>query len=342
MDELDKKILTQLQTHVPLTHRPWKNIADAVDMDEQNVLTRICNMRSTGLIRRIGGIFDAAALGYSQSLVAFEIPPADLEQAGVLVSTHPGVSHCYSRADEFNLWFTLAVSPGSRLGLEKTVDILGSRCNAKSRLILPVGRCFKLNVRFDFDQTGKVKTLPVEKETSSPQTSSASAEMKITDLYRRVVLALQTDLQAIPEPFTAIAKDAGMGEDELFTLAGELLDCGVLRRYSAVLAHRPAGANANVMVVWPVENDRIEQAGKEAAINPAVSHCYHRPARPGWPYSLYTMIHGRTREDCKRTIEQIAQSTRLSDWRELWTEREFKKQAVQYFSSAEAEWEQNI
>ena len=115
MDELDRRLLNEIQRQVPLVREPFAQLAAMLGCDEGPVLRRVEALRhGEGVIREISGIFDAVALGYHQALVAMRVPPERLDGAGAAAAGHPGVSHCYARDGEVNLWLTLAVSPASR------------------------------------------------------------------------------------------------------------------------------------------------------------------------------------------------------------------------------------
>jgi len=147
IDEFDSRLLDRIQLGVPLVREPFAQLARELGCDEPRVMAHLSRLGGPeGIVREISGIFDAASLGYRLSLVAFELANERLDTAGEIVAAHPGVSHCYARSGRYNLWFTLAVSPVSKLGLEGTVGILADRCRARRRLILPALRRYKLNV----------------------------------------------------------------------------------------------------------------------------------------------------------------------------------------------------
>ena len=127
--------------------------------------------------------------------------------------------------------------------------------------------------------------------------------------------------------------------DDLLVHAADFVAAGWLRRYAAVVHHRAAGAQANVMVVWQAAGSAADAAGAVCAQIEQISHCYLRARGRDWPFNFYTMIHGRRREQCLKVIEEIAEATPLGPHLELWTEREFKKQRIKLFSGEEAAWE---
>jgi DNA-binding Lrp family transcriptional regulator len=161
----------------------------------------------------------------------------------------------------------------------------------------------------------------------------------LTDAQVRAIRALQFDLPAQGDPFAPVAQAAKMNVDELLAHGAAFLSRGQMRRYAAVLHHRAAGAEANVLVAWNVPPPQADSAAARCAAFAAVSHCYLRPPAPDWPYNLYTMIHGRSRADCERTISEIVAASDLRDRAELWTTAEYKKQRVPLFGDEEKKWE---
>lgn len=341
MDELDAQLLDVLQTSVPLVAQPWRQVAKELGVDESDVLCRVRTLRESGVVRRIGGVFEATRLGYRQTLLAMAVEPEMLGQTAGVVAGHPGVSHCYSRDDEFNLWATLTVSPESALGLDNTAEKLARRCGAKSLLNLPARQRFKLDARLG--KTLNVSPFCAAEKGGGKDRRAINDMIPLSDEQKRAVRALQVDLPVIAGPFDAIARREGFASDEeLLVHAADLQTLGVLRRYAALVHHVRAGIKANVMVVWEMPDDTAQLAGATAAQCESISHCYLRNTAPDWPYNLYTMIHGPSHEDCNRIIESIAVNLNHPPRRELWTLREYKKSSARFFSVDEAEWENHL
>lgn len=342
LSQEDQQLLRVLQRQVPLTERPFAQIARELGRDDAWVLARVRDLRAGGAIREISGIFDAAAMGYRQALVAMAVDPARLDEAGERVAEHPGVSHCYGRRGaKYNLWSTLAVSPKSKLGLEATAARLSELCTASSYLVLPTIKRYKLKVEF-FGGNASTHASDVSPTAPNSEPMPQAAPPSLTEEETRAVRALQIDLPCCEEPFVELAKHAAVSVARLLEIAGDLEARGLTRRYAAVLHHRAAGAEANVMVAWRVEPAAADAAGALCASVAAVSHCYLRPSALDWPYNLYTMIHGRSREDCQLAIDELAAVTGLGERCELWTDREYKKQRMRLFDQREREWESNV
>ena len=148
-----------------------------------------------------------------------------------------------------------------------------------------------------------------------------------------MVKALQDGLPLCEEPFKAVAESIGIGEDALLRQLEEWKADATIRRFGAILRHQRAGYAANAMGVWNVPEDKIEDFGKAASESEAVSHCYQRPRFAGFDYNLYTMIHGKSTEECEAVAAEISQRTGISEYRLLYTTKEFKKTSPVYFAS---------
>ena len=338
MDDTDKQLLAALQRDVPVVFRPFAELGKPLGLDETSVLDRVRRLKSDRVIRQISAIFDTTSLGYQSSLVAARCDPARLDEAAAAINAHPGVSHNYQRDHAFNLWYTIAVSPTSRLGLERTVEILHRQSGALSTRLLPTLRLFKIGVELNLETsasvTGKTGVTGYSHKNRKPA-------VPLNDLEIRFVREMQKDLPVETDPFTAVAGKLGVTLDELGRMTDAMRADGRLRRFSAVLRHREAGFSANGMGIWaaPGNDADIEAAGETMAAFRAVTHCYRRPTYPDWPYNLFTMIHARSREDCAAVVAAIAGETGIADHAVLYSTKEFKKTRVAYFTDAESLWE---
>ena len=149
---------------------------------------------------------------------------------------------------------------------------------------------------------------------------------------KKVISLIQGDLPLDPKPFAVLAEKIGMDEGEFLDRVRNLKNQGIIRRFGATLRHQEAGFSSNAMVAWLAPDDRIEEIGKICAGFREVTHCYHRVPQKDWPYNLYTMIHGSNREECHRIADRLSRSTGLRDYSILFSEKEFKKTSMEYFS----------
>ncbi|HWQ60802.1 MAG TPA: AsnC family transcriptional regulator [Negativicutes bacterium] len=155
------------------------------------------------------------------------------------------------------------------------------------------------------------------------------------DLDRKIIAAMQDDLPLVPRPYAAVAERLGVGEDELLARLQRYRAGGELRRMGAVLRHREVGYAANALCAWQVPADRLEEAAATMAASAAVTHCYAREPRPGWPYNFYVMLHGHTREECAQLAEALAAGLDLGEFVMLFSTREWKKTSMRYFGEGE-------
>ena len=335
-DEVDQRLLNALQAGIALDRRPFLGIADAVGISEDEVLARMQVLKDAQIIRQVSAIFDTRALGYESTLVAASYPEDGLFDAAAIINGHPGVSHNYRRTHHFNMWFTLAVEPDARLSLEETLEILARETGATSMRILPTITLYKINVQLDM--TGENGNVARAEPMAPPQRGDGVAP---TPEDQQAILILQQDLPLVPEPFQVWADEAGMPVDELLAKAQELQDRTVMRRFAAVLNHRKAGFGANGMAVWKVPADQVDDFGSRMATFKSVSHCYKRPTYDDWPYSLFTMVHAKSKDACEETIAALAEEAGLDgdDYAVLYSTFEFKKVRLKYYSPEYRAWE---
>ena len=128
------------------------------------------------------------------------------------------------------------------------------------------------------------------------------------DLDRRLVLATQGGLPLVPRPYHALAEQLEVPVEQVLARLSAMLQSGVIRRIGAVPNHYAIGYTANGMSVWDVPVERIDELGARIGALDFVTHCYHRPRRlPDWPYSLFAMVHGSSREEVLAKVAQIAE-----------------------------------
>jgi len=335
LDALDRALLERMQARFPLVPRPFAALGESpsvgespgqgLGLDEAEVLARVRRLKAANAIRQIGAIFDTRRLGYGSTLAAFHVPEAALAAVAARVSAHPGVSHNYARPHHYNLWFTLAVPPGREVADE--IEHLARQAGVVDWLDLPALRVFKIRTHFKLEEGNSRQLAGAGSGSQSP-----GRDLAVDDIP--YVRALQQDLPLVPRPFADIAGRLGLSEKDLLDRAREFESAGIMRRYGAVLRHRRVGYTANGMACWVVPASRIEEVGQFAAGFSQVSHCYQRPAYPPrWPYTLFTMIHGRTEEEVEALVAELARETGIQEYQVLYSTHEFKKERVKYFET---------
>jgi DNA-binding Lrp family transcriptional regulator len=334
LDDLDRRLLNLMQGSFPLAPRPYAEVATLAGMPEADVLARVQRLVDERIIRQVTPIYDTRALGYASMLVAAKIDPDHPWRAAKIVNSHPGVSHNYLRNHEFNMWFTIAVERDSRLGLDGTLDVLADLTGATSIRQLPTLKLFK--IRMDLEMEGDTQALA----SAGPEQKPAVLEQVAYDeLDMAVIRATQGYMEIVPEPYTSAAAQLGMPVETLLTHMEGMRERGLLRRVAAILFHRRAGFSANGMGVWEVEPERIAELGPRMASFRGISHCYQRPTYADWPYSVFTMAHGRSKEECDAVLDAIAADTGIDGRATLYSSTEFKKVRLLYFTDEFKEWE---
>jgi len=327
---MKQEILSRIQKKFPLVPKPFEEIANELGMQESEVLAILQEEKANNIIRQTSAIFDTKRLGYTSSLVAFKIAPEKIDAAVEIINSHPGISHNYERNHDFNIWFTLAVAPDSKLGLEKTLEILAEATGAEDYIMLPTLKLFKISVKLN--TTGKDEKKEKVKKVKH-------TEIELTPLHHEVIKRAQYDIAMESEPFKKIINDLEISYEQFFAILVELQEAGIMRRFASILNHRKAGFNANAMVVWDVDAENGEKIGEAAAAFSAVSHCYLRPKYANWPFNLFTMVHGKTTEETNGIIAEMSKEIESKSHMPLYSSREFKKVRIEYFTPAFEAWE---
>lgn len=324
LDSIDKQLLNEIQWVFPLCDRPFLEISKRYNLTEQDVIKRIHNLKSIGLIRQINAIFDTRRLGYKSALIAFSVDPKKIEYIANRINEHPGVSHNYERNHEYNMWFTIAVPPYA--DMKKELEKMSSISGVLKYRLFPTLKLYKIGVRLDMVNDDLAKPLPID-EVKTLRTE----KFQISDRDIEFIRQLQKDLPIIEEPFKSMAKSLYISTEELFAKAKQYENIGIMRRFAAILRHREAGFSANGMVVWKVPETIVDDVGYKLAAYPQVSHCYRRPVYEDWPYNLFSMIHARSFDSAEKIAKEMSNTTGLQEYKILFSTREFKKERVKYF-----------
>jgi siroheme decarboxylase len=334
LSELDKRLLNLMQGSFPLDPHPYRRVAERAGIDEDAAIARVRELIDERIIRQVTPIFDTRALGYESMLVAAKVDAENPHRAARVINAHPGVSHNYLRNHAFNLWFTIATEPDSQLGLDGTLEVLSREAGAESIRKLPTLRLFK--IRMDLEMEGNTDDLARAAVAEPPAEMTAQP---YDDFDIAVIRALQGDMPVTPEPYKPAAAELGMSQDRLLDHLAGMQERRLLRRVAAILFHRRAGYSANGMGVWKVEPDEVLETGKKMAAFRGISHCYERPTYPDWPYSVFTMAHGRSKDECDAILDAIAAETGISERATLYSSTEFKKIRLLYFTDDHKRWE---
>jgi siroheme decarboxylase len=325
-----------LQSRFPLQREPFGLIASEAELAIDDVMGRTQRLLDHRIVREITPIFDTRALGYSSMLVAAKVDGENPQRAAKVVNSHPGVSHNYLRTHDFNLWFTIATPPDSKLGLEGTLETLMRDTGAESMRQLPTLTLFKINMNLEME--GGTEELAAAVDAAPPRELGAQP---YDDADVAVIRALQGPMEVVDRPYDAAAAEVGMEPKAFLEHLRGMVDRKLLRRVAAILYHRRAGFAANGMGVWRVPEEEILDTGRRMAAFRGISHCYQRPTYPDWPYSVFTMAHGRSKQECDAILDSIAKECEIAeaDRSTLYSSTEYKKVRLHYFTDDYARWE---
>ncbi|MEK6326868.1 MAG: Lrp/AsnC family transcriptional regulator [Actinomycetota bacterium] len=336
LDAVDKLLLNLLQSSFPLEPEPFGAVARRAELPLDEVKARTQRLLDERIIREITPIFDTRALGYASMLVAAKVDSENPQRAARIINSHPGVSHNYLRTHEFNLWFTIATPPDSGLGLDGTLEVLSAATGAESIRQLPTLTLFKINMNLEMERGTEALEATV---AATPPRELEAQPYDEVDVA--VIRALQGPMAVTDRPYDAAAEQVGMPVGRFLEHLERMVERKLLRRVAAILFHRRAGFSANGMGVWRVPSDQVLEVGGKMAAVRGVSHCYQRPTYDDWPYSVFTMAHGRSKQECDAVLDRIADEHGLhgDDRAVLYSSTEFKKVRLHYFTEDYADWE---
>ena len=323
MIELEQRLLSVIQDAFPLEERPYRRLAEMLNaqeacaggdarghLTEQAVFNAVENLRRSGIVRRIGGIYDSHRLGFISRLCAGKVN--DLEKFTSAVNGIPAITHNYVRSHEYNVWFTaIAESEGE---IRAIVDGLCASTGLHDVHILIATKKFKINT---------VMRILKENEDSRLRGNDDRGGQFIAALSSSDKARIRIACDDIPHTLTPFA-DWGVSVDEL----REDLAQKRMRRFGAILRHQDAGFAYNAMLCFNAPAD----AGKILAQKPYVSHCYERPSFEGFPYTLYAMMHAQTAEELDAFIKDAAVSIGNPEYAVLHSVRELKKTSFRFFA----------
>ena len=301
-------------------------IAEQLNTTEDALISFINTLRQEGIVRRIGGVFDARRLGYRSCLFGVHTTPNTLSDIVAATIAHPGVTHAYLRgwpgtfqADNIsitdyatypNFWYTLSAPADA-------FQEAAAPLQQFAPIPFPALTRYKIDVVFD------LRTRNRDEKTEYLSPKHLSTPPVITAEQKDIVRRYQEDTLAIQTPFRA---------EDLPQLRLWLAD-GTLRRFGLLLYHRASGFSANGMCCWDVSPEEIDLYGRRLAASPDVTHCYARPQHEHFPFSLYAMIHKTSWQAALDTFHRLSQETGLHHHprKIFFSTQEYKKSSLRFF-----------
>ncbi|HYR01042.1 MAG TPA: Lrp/AsnC family transcriptional regulator [Casimicrobiaceae bacterium] len=319
------QLLNDFQRDFPLVRAPYAAVARRLGTTEASVLEALGDALADGRVSRVGAVFRPGAIGAS-TLAALAVPPADLERVAAVVSARPEVNHNYEREHRFNLWFVATAPDAASLAAA-----LGAveRGTGYTPVSLPLVSDYWIDLGFDLEAAPGTSRIP-----RAPQRVRRCV---LSAADRRLVAALEDGLPLVSRPYAALARRAGVAEDDVLARLADWQGAGVVRRFGVVVRHRALGFIANAMCVWDVPDSGVDGAGAALAGEPGVTLCYaRRRALPEWRYNLFCMLHGHDRATVEARRAELAAAHGLDAHPSavLFTRRAFKQCGARYASAA--------
>lgn len=285
-ETLTRRLQRQFTEGIPITHRPFQEIAQKYGIGEPECIERFQEYRQKNICSGIRAKFDGPALGYDCALLAMRVADDKCEFAVEQLTGYPGTTRCELRDDAYNLWTTVLVDPNDTL--EHVIKVLHKLAGAEHTLALPTMSVYKVSdiyrVTGEEDWLGGPGS---SAESVQPAVMRPSLDKKDIALIR----TLQEDLPLVEMPFALIAAQVGLKEKQLFERIGSLEQRGLLLSFRSEPAHkRPLKEYA--AVTWKIPDGRIDAVGRQLARMRQVTHCLRKPVYPDWDYPLYSILHG--------------------------------------------------
>ncbi|MDE2579984.1 MAG: Lrp/AsnC family transcriptional regulator [Hyphomicrobiales bacterium] len=312
------RLLNEFQRDFPLHPTPYALIAERLGLDENTVMSAYAEGLASGVVSRIGAVFAPNRIG-SSTLAAIRVPAERLDAVAAQVSAHAAVNHNYAREHDWNLWFVVTASgPDSRQAALETI----ARETGLPVIALPLRDEFHIDLGFDLNG-GQKRVAGAAR--CPPRTLSAAEEA--------LVRALENGLSLETRPFAALGARIGMAEETVLAQLRAWQDEGVLKRFGVVVRHHELGYTANAMCVWDVPDAEATLLGCRLAGLDGVTLCYRRDrAEPHWPFNLYCMIHGKSRQEVHARHAEINTELGLDRYpgAVLFSVRRFKQCGARY------------
>ena len=323
MKNIEQRLLNDYQRNFPLIPSPYTHIASELKTDTETVLNLLRELNSHGKVSRVGPVFKPNMIGTS-TLAAMSVPEEQLSEVAALVNNFSEVNHNYEREHHLNLWFVIVAPDQNKL--DAVLDEIQIR-SGYDVMNLPLLKEYYIDLGFRMDTKSGKKA----DHNNDGQISQHDFDYTKED---QLIAAIQAGLPLIERPYFAIGEQLGLSEETVISKISELQHTGIIRRMGVVVRHHEMGYRANAMLVWDVPDDQIDELGEQFSAEDDVTLCYQRPRiKPDWPYNLFSMIHGKSRDEVMDCIGRLIKKFALekTPYEILFSRQRFKQCGAKYF-----------
>jgi DNA-binding Lrp family transcriptional regulator len=325
----ERQLVDRFQSGLPVTERPFEQVGAILGESESRTFRLTEQLVDRGVFRRIGPVLNPAVIG-SSTLAALTTPEERIGDVAEVVSDFDQVNHNYARDHEWNVWFVLTAATVERR------NALLDRIQAQTEcplLRLPMKREYDIDLEFPVANDHAIAREHEARDEGEITPTSIDVEpcSSLLGRDRKLLITVQNGLPLSKTPYRDLANELELSVDAVLETIQRLQTIGCIKRIGCIVNHHAVGFTENCMVVWDIPDDVLDDRGITAAQHPSVTYCCHRPRRPasGWPYNLFTMIHGRHRQTVEETIDTLAANLDATHAR-LHTTQVFKQTGVRY------------
>ena len=328
MEDLTEKLLNDFQRNFPLSPLPFEHIAKILNTSTEIVIEKLKELQAKGAVSRVGPVFSPNTVGVS-TLAAMAVPVDKLEQVAEQVNAYEQVNHNYEREHSFNLWFVATAD--NQDTLQNTLKSIEKQTGYKV-LSLPLLKEYHIDLGFNMNLKDRKDIDEVEATMPNPIPTILTAEAQLASA-EDLIEVIQSGLPLVARPYQEIAERLGWSEQLVIEKLKTMVDGGIIKRLGIVVRHHELGYRANAMVVWDVADNQVDKIGQQLGMQDCVTLCYQRPRMlPEWPYNLFCMVHGRSREEVLECIDTMTEGLNLEKTPHtvLFSGRRFKQRGAIY------------
>lgn len=328
LDEVDAELIDGFQSGVPVEPRPFRTIGAKLGVVEQEALSRVERLRGRGIFRRFGAVLNPPVIG-SSTLAAVHAPEERFDEIAGVINSYQQVNHNYRRDHEWNMWFV--VTAESRETRDRILREIEDRTGS-SVLNLPMLTDYYIDLEFPVVNADRFARESLEETAVHATRISENATADLSVLDRRLLLEIQESLPLSLTPYRDVADSIGADCETVVAALDRLLCDGCIKRIGCVVNHVVTGFDNNCMVVWDVPDEALDAHGERVGALPYVTLCYHRPRRSelDWPYTLFTMIHGRDADAVDEMIDELASEHLPYSHERLYSTETLKQTGARY------------